>query len=166
MASGTAVQRFLITAHAPGSNGAVVRSFLWLKRRTEEQAQSGLLVLPDALALDGVIAEALGWRLAALFKDEGALPLGDGIEMRWTTYDALRTPSIGPLAAIWPGRRDLQALRYWPGQVLVAPQSQDMLAAWQKLTLALDPPPENYLSHLTGTPPDGGVAVHKEAPSP
>jgi hypothetical protein len=40
-----------------------------------------------------------------------------------------------------------------------------MLTAWQNLTSALNPAPENYLSHMHAASADGEAAVDKDAPA-
>jgi hypothetical protein len=123
---------------------SIVRAFLWLKRRIEETEQSGLLALPDERALDGALKEALGWRLVEVLKSEGELPLGDGLAMEVTTIDEVRSPSMRPLVALWPPRRYLANLRYWPGLVLLVPSSEQARRHWVEVTNARLPEPENY----------------------
>ncbi len=153
VADGALPGRFYAFDGAASAPESMVKAFLWLKRRIEEDSRSGFLAIPDAEFLDTSLTEALGWRLTEVMRDEGALPLGDTLAMEWTTLDAISTPSSRPLAAIHPQRRHLDLLRYWPGLVLVVPASGDSLADWLTMTGAAEPAAENYWPPDVASPP-------------
>ncbi len=142
--SGAGPARFFCLDLAPSDQGAaLVRTFLWLKRRIEETLTSGYLVLPDLAFLDGPAREALGWRLTDTLRDEGRLSLGHGRGMFVVTFVSL-SGSREPVAAVEPPLGDLQRLAVRSGPVLVATSSVRCNAAWRIATGAGEPPPENY----------------------
>jgi hypothetical protein len=154
------VRHFHVAVDAAAPGAALVRAFLWLKRRAEEANANGVLAIPDFAYLRGPLSDALGWRLTTVFESEGRLPLGDRIAIycRWRG----RGPkTFGPVASVLPAVSRLTTLARLAGPTLIVSDSPPVLESWQQLTDSRVPPPEDYSRPLVLESSAAGQGRHR-----
>lgn len=130
---------------------AVVRGFLWLKRRVEETRRDGLLIVPSEEALLETLKGALGESLVDLLVEERELPLGNGVAINLVARDgALPSAWDGPALYLLPDVGGLAWLDALAGvtMALAVPACADELQEWLVRWNAGEPPPEDYSRHF------------------
>jgi hypothetical protein len=128
-----------------GAREALIRAFLWLKKRVEEQQSDGLLAISSPALFDNELKDALGPLLAELLRDEGKMSLGDGLAIVWRIYEDLPAGGAGPIVAIAPPVEMLERLRVWDGDVLIAAGPGEATRAWVSAQRAEAPRAEDYM---------------------
>jgi hypothetical protein len=130
-----------------GTRDALIRAFLWLKKRVEEQQRDGILAISSSALFDNDLKDALGPLLAELLKDEGKMSLGDGLAIVWSTFADLPASGTGPIVAVAPPVDVLERLGAWDGLVLIVAGPGESTRAWVCGQRAGEPPAEDYMRH-------------------
>lgn len=130
---------------------AIVRGFLWLKRRIEENGQDGLLVVPDDGSLRGDLQDALGPLLVDLLIEERGLSLGRGLTMGLVQASAgLPSEWAGPVLLMFPDKSALEWLDRLThvSMAMFVPRCHEEAAYWTERWAAREPEPEDYSRHF------------------
>jgi hypothetical protein len=117
---------------------AVLRAFVWLKRRIEETRLDGLLAHAGTQESNDLLSRVLGEAVTAIVREEGALCVDYDRSMRFVRFKDVPGDFRGPVALLAPGRAQVERALELRGLVLF------VLADDVEIEGAGAPPPEDY----------------------